>query len=824
MKSYLRITLFILCVATLFNSFISTGRKAQNKEASEVHSYNLYEITDTSRVVTLTPSNIEIYEGSGIKGETVHIHGRLTDDDQSGISGKIIELYWKKTVFAPLGSPIATPETDENGNFSYSDFQVPKTQAVGDAYVVGIFQGDDTYNYSESDKVLFSISAYATVLIDPSFSDGEEYNSTDTITVSGEAIEMFEDEKASPPRYVKDVEVSAFLRREHGNKLLDHSNTDIFGKYSISKSIPNDIAPREYRVEMAMEETEKYLTKPEYLDYREIVIKDDSFVDTSPPVPVITVDKMDVLSGNMVNFSSSSSTENVEITEYEWTFQYDDELKTYDTEDFSFIFVLPGEYEVILKLSDAEGNVGRDSILIIVYDDVPPTAMGKVPEFAYQGDVVELDGSLSHDNAGIVYHVWSFDCNGSSVELYGEVIVYQFDIPGEYNITLLVEDYSMNSDRHYFSLEIKDIVPPIPLAMVPRTVDQGEEVLFDASVPWDNTGVANYTWSFTYNGTTVMLFEMKSLFKFEICGDFDIVLTVTDLAGNSAEETYSIQVRDSIKPIANITGIFYNIEIGERVELDGTGSTDNIGIINWTWKIDGPSDIVTLYGDETLYTFKEEGSYSIILTVRDAANNQDSTDKSTIIKSNKGLEKSDDSSGLSSGTLFIILGIIVILIISTIVLILVFLRKSKQEKSTDIDSEVDEDQTTPEQKKMNPLKNEENGRSPICQSCGLVSTYFPEHNCHWCGRCQKYVSSEEKTAQRVTESDPGEEKNLSKPQSKPTQVAMGSSQSSHKKLVEQVTEEPQKTKRIVRKMVPKTVKSPTIESQSVSSSLDGWDL
>ena len=854
MNPHLRSFVLIFCMVALFNVYISLVEGVQERGELEVNYIDVHGTENFSRVISLDPCHVEIFGANGTKGETVLIRGRLVDDDQIGMSGKTVELYWKKTKFAPLGSSIATPTTDENGNFSYSDFIVPKTQAVGDAYMVGIFQGDETYEHSESGDVLFSITAYVTVLIDPSIPDGEEYNSTDLITVTGEVIEMFEDERTSPPRYVKGVEVSAFFIWEHGRHILYHSKTDDFGQYSMTKSIPDVIAPRDYRLEMAMDETEKYLTKPEYFDHRAIVIVDDSFKDESPPVPIITADETAIPCGNSINFSSRDSTENVEITEYLWEFAYHGELMTFEKEEFCFKFSLPGEYEIKLILEDEEGNVGTDTLKIIVYDDKPPTAMGRVPESAYQGEEVELDATLSRDNAGVVNYTWSFDYNGSSITLYDIESYFEFDIPGEYNITLRVMDHSDNEDAYCFNIEIKDNVLPIPRAIVPKSVEQGEEALLDASLTKDNTGIANYTWSFVHNGTTVLLYEVKSVFIFEIYGDYEILLTVTDLWGNEAEKTYSMRVRDAIEPSALISGKFENIKLRQRVELDGTGSVDNDDIVNSTWTIDGPTGVVMRYGDVAYYNFKEEGTYKIILTVRDKDNNHHSTERSVTVRSDKELAGTDDSSVFSVGAILIILVIFFMIAIPVIVVIIVLKRKKKQKEITESESNIAEERIIPETQKAAPATDNDKAKGPICRGCGFPSTYYPEHGCYWCGKCQSYVYLEKAATRDTTPMQGGQVGHVTpatpitprSPPARATAETMQASQNAPKAdgpgqaPVPQARSEKgiagtgtsssgiespkvETTKKVVRKVVPKKVESPQTGAPETSS-LDGWDL
>ena len=57
--------------------------------------------------------------------------------------------------------------------------------------------------------------------------------------------------------------------------------------------------------------------------------------------------------------------------------------------------------------------------------------------------------------------------------------------------------------------------------------------------------------------------------------------------------------------------------------LDGSGSTDNVGVVEWTWTVEyesGKRDIVT--GEIVDYEFDEAGDHKVTLTVKDAEGNE----------------------------------------------------------------------------------------------------------------------------------------------------------------------------------------------------------
>ncbi|MCD6383611.1 MAG: right-handed parallel beta-helix repeat-containing protein, partial [Thermoplasmata archaeon] len=113
----------------------------------------------------------------------------------------------------------------------------------------------------------------------------------------------------------------------------------------------------------------------------------------------------------------------------------------------------------------------------------------------------------------------------------------------------------------------EDHYPPVADAGLNRTVSAGEEVTFDASGSYDpdpQGGVANYTWTFQYNGTEVTLYGQVVVFTFEFAGVYVVTLTVTDLSGKSATDSIAVRV---------VTSMF-EIRLGPVIYDDGTAVTD----------------------------------------------------------------------------------------------------------------------------------------------------------------------------------------------------------------------------------------------------------
>lgn len=106
-------------------------------------------------------------------------------------------------------------------------------------------------------------------------------------------------------------------------------------------------------------------------------------------------------------------------------------------------------------------------------------------------------------------------------------------------------------------------------------------------------------------------------------GSYLTLYVVSDWAGHMERELVRLTV-DNDPPVA-VAGPDMVVMGGELVVFDGSGSYDNVGIVNWTWTIDYEGGKVVLYGEQVSFTFLAEGVYNVTLMVRDGAGHE-STD------------------------------------------------------------------------------------------------------------------------------------------------------------------------------------------------------
>jgi len=164
------------------------------------------------------------------------------------------------------------------------------------------------------------------------------------------------------------------------------------------------------------------------------------------------------------------------------------------------------------------------------------------------------------------------------------------------------------------------MTPPHADAGPNATIDQYSSVALDGRRSTDNVAVTSWTWTFTYEGTPVRLLGSTQNYTFDRPGTYTVTLKVEDAEGLSDETSLSVNVRDTVDPTVVAPSPF-TARVGDRVTLDGSASTDNVGIVSWEWTFrDGGRD-VKLNGSTVGYAFKDKGDHAVTLTTIDAEGN-----------------------------------------------------------------------------------------------------------------------------------------------------------------------------------------------------------
>ncbi len=355
--------------------------------------------------------------------------------------------------------------------------------------------------------------------------------------------------------------------------------------------------------------------------------------------------------GTVVTFDGRGSSDNVEIVDYMWLFIDDGQPISLSGIETTYQFNNPGSFAVTLKVIDAANNWVTDTMNIIVLDITPPIAYAGPDLTVDEGTVVAFDGSGSLDNVGIVNYTWTFVDDGLPVTLYGVEATYIFNNTGSFVVTLNITDTAGHWHIDSLNVTVLDVTSPFADAGPDLTVDEGATVIFNGSGSLDNVGIEKWTWTF-YDGGLISLDGVNSSYRFNDPGVFTVTLNVTDAVGNWQTDTVTITVRDITVPVA-VAGEDRTVPAGMTVFFNGTLSSDNDKIkdFSWTFTYDGEKRI--LEGEVVSFIFDKGGVYEIVLNVSDRSGN---TDKDafiiTVIDTGKvsGIVKNSDGVPIEGAT------------------------------------------------------------------------------------------------------------------------------------------------------------------------------
>jgi len=173
-----------------------------------------------------------------------------------------------------------------------------------------------------------------------------------------------------------------------------------------------------------------------------------------------------------------------------------------------------------------------------------------------------------------------------------------------------------------------DTIPPEADAGEDIEAYQGDTITLNGTGSTDNVEVVNWTWTIEDpTGDITELYGPVVDYTLDYALYYDVTLTVYDGAGNSDTDAIEIYAIDTEDPVAD-AGVADQTQVGVEYTLNGTGSSDNVEVVEWTWYIEGVSGEADGYDDEVEgetveYVFPYEGTYDVTLEVRDAEGNSD---------------------------------------------------------------------------------------------------------------------------------------------------------------------------------------------------------
>jgi len=337
-----------------------------------------------------------------------------------------------------------------------------------------------------------------------------------------------------------------------------------------------------------------------------------SEVDSDETVSVTAINVTDNVRVNLVllRYSTDNKTfTNVIMSQVSGTNNYTGQIPVQASETYVTYMVYAW---------DNSGNFKGTAIYAYrVKDATPPFADAGPNQIVNEDTLVTFDGSNSYDDVGIINYIWTF--TDVTLQTLTDINpTYNFTNPGVFIVTLNVSDAAGNWDTDTVTITVRDVTPPVADAGPYQTVDEDTVVIFDGSGSRDNVGIVNYTWTFR-DVTPRTLTGVSPIYNFTNPGFFLVTLNVSDAAGNWATDFVLIMVLDITPPVAD-AGSDQTVRVGTTVTFNGSGSTDNVGIVSYKWDF-GDGNVTTVPGPTLSHTYVKSGTFNVTLTVEDEAGN-----------------------------------------------------------------------------------------------------------------------------------------------------------------------------------------------------------
>jgi hypothetical protein len=307
-------------------------------------------------------------------------------------------------------------------------------------------------------------------------------------------------------------------------------------------------------------------------------------------------------------------------------------------------------------LSSNQGNIGEyhfnssqmpimvDPVLEIIDPSAPPdiTDAQSTPDTQEVGGMVNITVQVKDNlNEVLSVHVLIMDPSGSEVGNYSmtyhlssDKYFFQqiFTGVGTYDYTIWAVDYNDNWNSQSGEFNFEDtIIPEISdITSLPAQQGVGENVnissvitdFVSVSGAWvmieDPHGEQVGNFSMEYHSDDHRYFYNDGYFD---VGTYSFTIFSNDTSNNWNSSQGQFEILDTLSPNAD-AGLSAAINTGTIVQFNGSGSTDNVGIVNYSWTFFDINQ-VTLNGPTPSYRFENTGDFGIILNATDEMGNWD---------------------------------------------------------------------------------------------------------------------------------------------------------------------------------------------------------
>jgi RHS repeat-associated protein len=328
----------------------------------------------------------------------------------------------------------------------------------------------------------------------------------------------------------------------------------------------------------------------------------------APPTSVFTHDGLEV-SLEILTFDGRESIDpDGSIVSYEWDFG---DGMTTTGPYVTHAFPAGGTFTVALTVMDNKGAEASSNAVLNISDNQPPTAILNILGNLREDGEITFSASGSTDpEGGALSYSWDF---GDSATATGLEAVHIYNSPGDYTVTLTVEDHAGLSTTQTRMLSISSASGPVAVLSANGRIVVNESISFDGSESYDQSGgsIVSYVWDFgdgnSGSGSVVSHFYSHA-------GVYQLTLTVTDNDGLSSSGVLSLEIGANQPPQALFGYSGQMVEQGV-INFNGASSYDPEGHpLTYVWDFgDGQTAAIA----QPSHSYDAAGDYTVTLTVTD---------------------------------------------------------------------------------------------------------------------------------------------------------------------------------------------------------------
>ena len=360
------------------------------------------------------------------------------------------------------------------------------------------------------------------------------------------------------------------------------------------------------------------------------------YAGNTPPVAVINVTPSSGNISTVFTFDASASyDEEDNVTDLQASWDFDDD-GSWDASGPASVAVnhsysIPGNYTVVLEVSDTEGMSNTTTVVVMVYDVAPNAAFTVTPSAGNISTVFQFDASNSSDletpSADLEVR-WDFEDDGVWDVNWtaNKTTTHVFDAVGNYPVRLQVRDSLGAVDEATGSVSIVNTVPNA--LIVPSAVSGTIATLFtfDASgssdledplsgltVRWDFEDDGTWDVDWTSSKTTTHVYSSV--------GTYTVHLQVRDSGGLVDDDTEDITIVNTV-PTASFTWTPDTGNISTLFQFNASGCSDletpsSALEVRWDWESDGTWDFGWTSFKLATHQYSAPGTYNVTMEVRD---------------------------------------------------------------------------------------------------------------------------------------------------------------------------------------------------------------